>query len=277
MLLDTLETLRQTQAQLVHAEKMAGLGQLTAGIAHEINNPITFILGMIAPLRQNIQEVIHKEVIHQEAIHNVHPLDKLPTTEQSLDTLVGEIDVFLGSIETGAVRIANLVQNLKTFARVDEYGFKLTDIHADLDATLQMLHYQYDGRITICKQYSTEVTPFFCIPGQMNQVFMHILTNALQAIPDTGSITIATALVQEQSSLCVHIVITDTGVGMSEENQRRAFEPFYSTKDVGKAKGLGLTIAFGIVEYHGGTIRIASTPQVGTTVTISVPFRKTSP
>lgn len=257
----TLEELRNTQEQLVESEKMASLGQLTAGIAHEINNPINFVTSTISPLKRDIEEL-------RKFFENDNGMQGKPVKNNSSESkfLFKEIAQLLEGIEEGAKRTKNIVLGLRNFSRLDEESFKKTDLHDGLDNTLMLLNSKLKGKIDINKKYG-KIPLVECLPGKINQVFMNILSNAIQAIENKGKISIITRLENKM----VKVKITDTGHGMTKEVQKRIFEPFFTTKDVGIGTGLGLSISYGIIEKHGGTIEVESEHEKGTTFVISLP------
>lgn len=277
------DTLKAAQSQLVHAEKMAGLGQLTAGVAHEINNPVTFITGALSPLQRDINDLL--DVIRaymtlqpandeqRAAFAHIEALKR----DISFDEILPEIQAFLRSMGDGAARITEIVKGLRIFSRLDEDVLKKANLHEGLEATLVILRSQYKDRIEIIRDYST-IPDVDCYPGQINQVLMNLLSNAVQAIEGTGIIRITTSVATtDVEGESVQISISDTGCGMSAEVQKRIFEPFFTTKDVGKGTGLGLSIAFGIIEKHYGAIAVTSkvgSVVHGTTFTIMLPVQQ---
>jgi predicted ATPase/signal transduction histidine kinase len=270
----TLSQLQKAQIQLVESEKMASLGQLTAGIAHEINNPVNFIMAGIRTMRRNMEELSELwEAYSQLDMDNAANL--LPEIIEKRDDYeveenVEEIFELAESIERGAVRTAEIVRGLRLFSRLDEGDFKRIDLHETLDASLLMLRNQYRNRIEIVKQYGN-IPAVECLPGKLNQVFMNLLANAIQAIEERGTITISTTKLLEDH---IEVSISDTGSGISEEQQKRIFDPFYTTKDVGQGTGLGLSITHGIIEQHQGTIRLESKPDHGSTFFIHLPIKQ---
>jgi signal transduction histidine kinase len=280
----TLAQLKQAQQQLVQNEKMAGLGQLTAGIAHEINNPVTFISGAIKPLRRNLDDVLQVLAVYEQIsertsveeihsiMHRVHQMKQ----ELELDELLSETRDLLKSMDSGASRIAEIVKGLRNFSRLDEHDLKTVDIHEGIDSTLTILRSQYKDHIEIVRQYG-DLPLIECYAGQLNQVFMNIIANAIQAIETTGTITIATSLksTKERQQYAV-ISIRDTGKGIPPDVQQRIFEPFFTTKDVGKGTGLGLSISFSIIDKHNGTITVNSEVGKGTEFVITLPVKHSS-
>lgn len=254
-----LNRLKSTQAQLVNAEKMASLGQLTAGIAHEINNPINFVSGNIYPLKTDFQDL--KEVLGKyQAIADSD--DKLAAIEEAeklaedvdISYLYEEMEALIEGIEEGANRTRNIVVGLRNFSRLDEDSAKPADIHSGLDATLVLLKNKTKNRIKIVRNYDDSIGEIECYPGKLNQVFMNLLSNAIEAIQDKGIITITT----ENQDEHILVKIKDSGLGMTNEVQERIFEPFFTTKDVGQGIGLGLSITYGIIEQHNGKIFVNS-------------------
>ena len=280
----TLEQLQQTQAQLIQAEKMSGLGQMTAGIAHEINNPMGFIEGNLEHLSDYTQSLLKAISLYQAA-----DLDDNPTLQSALrklDLAYIEQDLpgLLKSMNTGVQRVNDIVKGLRNFSRLDEAEQKAVDIHEGLDNTLMILNH----RITDCndlasvyldKQYGS-IPLFTCYANQLNQVFMNILNNAIDALEDRRQrycldpttdrpeISIKTQIQNDQ----LQVVIADNGAGIAAESQDHIFEPFFTTKPVGKGTGLGMAISYQIItDTHNGNISIASEQDSGTTVTILLP------
>jgi signal transduction histidine kinase len=266
-----LEDLKNAQMQLIQSEKMASLGQLTAGIAHEINNPINFVSANIGPLKQDFEEIqmlIEKyESLHQSNNLNV-ALEQVKQLSQEIDVkyLLEEIKALLTGIEEGAKRTKEIVVGLRNFSRLDESEKKLANIHEGLDSTLMLLRHKLKNRITIEREYG-QLPLIECYPGKLNQVFMNILTNAIQAIPGEGSIWIKTW--EKKNSVCISI--RDTGTGMEKAVKERIFDPFFTTKEVGYGTGLGLSISYGIIQKHNGRIEVNSEPGKGTEFIIILP------
>jgi len=268
----TLENLKLTQDQLIQSEKLASVGQLTAGIAHELNNPVNFISGNVKPLKRDLDDIF--EILEKyEAIINEHDLGKdfqdVESLKENLNfkLLTTEIKKLLEGISEGAHRSSDIVKGLRSFSRLDDDKFQNTDLHDGLDSTLILLYNKTKGRINIHKEYG-ELPQVECLPSKINQVFMNLLTNSIQAIDGKGDISIETI----SSGIGVKIVIRDTGTGMSAEVKKHIFEPFYTTKDVGSGTGLGLSISYGIIEKHNGNLDVISEPGKGTEFIISLPI-----
>lgn len=274
-----LSELKQTQSQLVNSEKMASLGQLTAGIAHEINNPINFVVSNIKPLKRDIED-IYELVKMYEGINQKEDID---TKIQNINKYRGEIDYtyikeeienLLKGIEDGAVRTADIVKGLRVFSRLDENDLKRTNITEGINSTLTLLNPEITGAsIELVKNFK-HIPEIECYPGKLNQVFMNIFNNAIFAIKenkertDKGKLTITTT----SDDVNVYLTIKDNGTGMTEEVKAKIFEPFFTTKAVGKGTGLGLSITFSIIRDHNGRIDINSEYGVGSEFIITLPI-----
>lgn len=274
----TLHQLQTTQAQLINSEKMASLGQLSAGIAHEINNPITFISSGVEALNQNIADiltVINKyDEINTENVEEKAEEIKILKEDVFYDELIGETTELLKAVESGAKRTAEIVKGLRIFSRLDKDVLHTADVHELIEATLIILKDQYKYRIEVKKDYQA-IRQIECYPGKLNQVFMNILSNAVHAIEDKGYIYISTTTkLSEGDDHMIVVSIRDTGGGMSKEIQEQIFEPFYTTKDVGKGTGLGLSISKDIIEKHHGTIDVKSELGEGTSFLITLPIKQ---
>ncbi len=268
----TLDKLRKAQRKLIESEKMASLGQLTAGIAHEINNPINFVSANISPLKTGIAELrqvldAYREAasgdMDQNRISNARELGK----KYDLDYLITELDQLLNGISEGANRTKEIVSGLKNFSRLNEQELRRADIHEGIESTLILLRNQYRDRITITRDYDKDLEVIECYPGLLNQVFMNILTNAIQSIEDKGHILIKT----RKSRTKAIIWIEDSGRGIPGKYLNKIFDPFFTTKDVGEGTGLGLSISYGIIQKHKGNIRVRSKVDQGTVFKISLP------
>jgi signal transduction histidine kinase len=279
----TLDHLKETQGQLVEAEKMASLGQLTAGIAHEINNPINFVTSNVSPLKRDFDDLIEIVDAYEKALQEDDPKAAYEQVQElrkelDYDFLTDEIQSLINGIKDGANRTAEIVRGLRTFSRLDEDDVKMADIHEGLDSTLTLLNNKIRDKIEVVKDYHS-LPEISCYPGKMNQLFMNILSNAIQAIEmriqklydeTPGKITIQT----RQSGKNMVLTIADNGIGMTEDVRKRIFEPFFTTKEVGEGTGLGLSIVFKIIEKHHGNISVMSDPGKGTTFTITLPLQQ---
>jgi len=274
----TLSELKQTQSQLVNAEKMASLGQLTAGIAHEINNPINFVVSNVKPLKRDIEDIY--ELVHKyETINKNDNFDEqiaeINTYKSEIDYtyIKEEIGYLLKGIEDGAIRTADIVRGLRVFSRLDENDLKRTNIIEGINSTLTLLNPEISGSMELIKNFSyfPEVE---CFPEKLNQVFMNILNNAIFAIKENkdrkekGQLVITTSNNQSH----VFISIKDNGIGMTNEVKEKIFEPFFTTKAVGKGTGLGMSITFSIISDHRGTIQLHTEYGKGSEFIIALPI-----
>lgn len=273
----TVENLKLAQSQLVQSEKMASVGVLTAGIAHELNNPINYMSGNVYPLKQDLDEVFsllkkYDEVIEAHALSELFEEVNALKKEMDFSYLIQEIDSLLKGIEEGANRSSEIIKGLRSFSRLDDEACVLYDIHEGIDSSLVLLQNNIkDNKITVRKDYG-DFVDLECYPSKFNQVIMNILTNSIQAMKNGGELFIQTV----SSAIGVKIIIKDNGSGMTPEVKKHIFEPFYTTKEVGKGTGLGLSISYGIIEKHNGHIDVISEPGKGTEFIISLPRTQSS-
>jgi len=254
--LDSAHTqLQETQSQLVQSEKMAALGHLVAGIAHEINNPV----GAVNSAADVSNRAIHKIKETLGASHTLDDIQDNKPFRRVLKILEDNNQV----IATASHRITKLVMGLKNFARLDEAEFQKSDIHEGIDSTLTLVQHELKNRISVNKQYG-DIPQIYCYPNQLNQVFMNLLVNAARAIEDQGMIQIKTSA----DKTAVYIEIADTGRGIPSENLNRIFEPGFTTKGAGVGTGLGLSISYNIIQKHGGKIEVESAVGKGTTFVV---------
>ncbi|HEY4327471.1 MAG TPA: 7TM diverse intracellular signaling domain-containing protein [Mucilaginibacter sp.] len=275
----TLEDLKQTQTQLVESEKMASLGQLTAGIAHEINNPINFVTSNIKPLKRDIGIMLDAfNVIENVSVSDAPAADKQRQIKEykeevDFDYLTSEIDHLIRGINEGAQRTAEIVKGLKIFSRLDEDDLKRTNINEGLESTMVIANNLLNNKIKVVKEYGN-LPPAECYPGKLNQVFLNIISNAVYAVQKKfgentdGEIIIKTTHTDENIS----ITIKDNGTGMDTDTQKKIFEPFFTTKDVGEGTGLGLSIVYNTIKKHSGQIIVHSVPGEGTEFILEIPI-----
>jgi hypothetical protein len=268
----TLNHLKETQAQLVDAEKMASLGQLTAGIAHEINNPINFVSANVNPLRRDFQDIL--EVLgkyeHLDPDHDIRKqLKEIEKYKEQIDMkfIPEEIMSLLQGIEHGASRTAEIVKGLKNFSRLDESDIKDADVNEGIESTLTLLKHTFPPNLKL-ETYFAPLGMIECYPGKLNQVFMNVLNNGIQAMAKMEREEHVLSIQTLEENQQVVIKIKDTGIGMTPEVKAKVFEPFFTTKDVGEGTGLGMSIVFKIIESHHGKIELESKPGQGTLVTI---------
>jgi signal transduction histidine kinase len=266
---ETNARLERLQAQIVQSEKMASLGQLAAGIAHELNNPSGFIYGNMQMLGECVRG-LERLLAFYEGVR-LTPEDETAALalkdEVDYEHTLGDLHSIIADSREGAERVRDVVQNLRTFSRLDEAEFKKVDIHDGLDSTLRLLsRYFTSGTITLRREYG-RLPPVDCYAGQLNQVWMNLLANAAHAVKGGGSVSVET----ESRGESVVVRVRDTGCGIAPENLPRIFDPFFTTKPVGEGTGLGLSVTYGIVERHGGRIEVESRPGAGTVFTVTIP------
>ena len=301
-LAQALHDLKQTESRMIQSEKMSSLGQMVAGIAHEINNPVNFISGNLIHAGSYIQEILQLIGLYQK--HYPQPIGEIEdfTEDIDLDFLIEDLPKLLNSMEMGAERIRKIVLSLRNFSRLDEADMKPVDIHEGIDNTLLILHNRIKASahhpgVQVIKDY-TPLPSVECYAGQLNQVFMNVISNALDALEQISeaeiqqgkmpTLTISTQLVDPQpnvdKSCCelsaAHLVvrIRDNGIGMNQEVLKHLFDPFFTTKPVGKGTGLGLSISYQIVvEKHGGVLKCDSAPGEGSEFWIEIPVIQEHP
>jgi signal transduction histidine kinase len=271
----SIDHLMATQKQLVDNEKMASLGQLTAGVAHEINNPINFVSSNIAPLRLDFNELFLLLNKYEEVLNNPTPaqLKELNNFKQeiNLDFIKEEIPLLLNGIEDGANRTTEIVNSLRTFSSTDEMVLKTEDINKSILNNLLILRSTIPYYIEI-KPVFDKLEPLNCYPGKINQLIINLISNSIYAIKAKQQHSEESVMIiTKDHPDHISIEITDTGIGMSDETRQRIFEPFFTTKGIGEGTGLGLSIVFGIIEKHRGTIEVISSPGNGATFMVSLP------
>jgi signal transduction histidine kinase len=288
-LAQALRELQQAQAQLVQSEKMSSLGQLVAGVAHEINNPVSFIYGNLTHVNAYIQDLFDLIQLYQESYPQPGEAIQSLLEDIELDFIKEDLPKILASMKMGADRITQIVQSLRRFSRLDEAEMKWADLHEGLDSTLLILSHNLSAksprpRIEVIRDYG-DLPMVQCYPGQLNQVFMNILSNAIDAIDDNNKerspediknhpnrIRIRTEVSDNENAI---VRIIDNGPGMTEEVCYHLFEPFFTTKPVGQGTGLGLSISYKIVvEKHHGQLQCFSSPGQGAEFVISIPIQQ---
>jgi len=288
-----LKNLQEAQFKLIQTEKMSSLGQLVAGVAHEINNPVNFISGNLIHTGAYTRDLLELVEIYQQQYPNPTPEVQAKLKDIDLDFISEDLPKILKSMNMGAERISQIVLSLRNFSRLDEAEMKSVDIHQGIDSTLMILDSRLKQKadfsgIKLIKEYGN-LPLVECWAGQLNQVFMNILSNAIDVLSDAGNqkrlkknasdsaflptIRIRTELL---SSNCVCVRIADNGTGMTENVKKRLFDPFFTTKPVGQGTGLGLSICYQIVDKHQGSLRCVSAPGEGTEFWIEVPVRQQS-
>ncbi|MBD2455108.1 HAMP domain-containing protein [Nostoc sp. FACHB-87] len=279
---NTLNALKQTQAQLIQTEKMSSLGQLVAGVAHEINNPVTFIYGNVGHAENYVNDILNLIQLYQQSYPypEAHIQDVME--EVDIEYILQDLPKILTSMKVGAERIHQIVLSLRIFSRLDEAEFKSANVHDGIDSTLLILRHRLKAQshrpeIQVIKDYC-EMPEIKCFAGQLNQVFMNILANAIDAVEEAWEKSLCSQPIIRISSECdqenIRIHIADNGTGIPQEIQRRLFDPFFTTKPIGKGTGLGLSISYQIVnEKHRGSLQCISLPGTGTEFVITIPIR----
>jgi len=273
---EAYEKLNQMQAQLIQSEKLASLGQLSAGVAHELNNPIGFVHSNLGTLDEYVQDLknllIKYSKLEQllasnrpctELLKQIHELKR----EIDLSHILEDFDKLITESKEGTHRVKNIVQNLKNFSYMDKGELQLADINQGIESTLNIIQNELKYRAEVIKEYGS-IPKIECFPQQLNQVFMNLLVNAAQAIETKGAIRIKTY----QRNKEVVVEISDNGVGILDENLKHIFEPFFTTKEVGKGTGLGLSVVYGIIQNHKGKIEVESEVNKGSTFRVILPL-----
>ena len=255
----TVDDLKKSQAQLIQSEKMAALGVLVAGVAHDINNNINFVSSAIPPITRLIQQLAKLSTGSDQSVANKNTI--------KADEITAEILELLESAEEGVRRTSRIVDDLTTFSRPGSGRFLSVNVHDELDKILRFLQVEFKDRVTIRKEYAENLPFAVCLPDQMSQVYTNILLNASQAIKDEGIIQIKTWL----EDTLIHIRFRDNGRGIAPELVEKVFDPFFTTKDVGQGVGLGMSISFSIMKNNNGTIDVGSRVDAGTDVLLCLP------
>ncbi|RMF66461.1 MAG: sensor histidine kinase [Cyanobacteria bacterium J069] len=281
----TLQQLQQAQMKLIESEKMSALGTLVAGIAHEINNPVSFVHGNVSHIQSYVQELLRLIAAYQDTYPIPAPSIQAVLEEIDLEFLQEDVTKVLQSMQMGTKRISDIVRSLRTFSRLDEADFKSVDLHEGLESTLMILQHRLKAcgnlpKIEIVKDFG-QLPLVECYPGKLNQVFMNLIANAIDAVQDcyrqakepkpTPKITLKTSQIGEL--VAIHVI--DNGVGIPDHARPRLFNPFFTTKPVGYGVGLGLSISYQIVtEQHRGQLTYHSRLNQGTEFVVRIPRRQ---
>jgi len=267
--------LESAKSQLLQSEKLASIGQLAAGVAHEINNPVGFINSNLGSLGRYLEDLFRlldtyeKEVAKMGSESELQAIVQLKN-EIDMEYLRDDIAELMAESQEGVSRVKQIVQDLKDFSHVNESDWQHADIHSGIDSTLNVARNEIKYKAEVIKEYGS-IPQIECMPSQLNQVFMNLIVNAAHAIKDKGLITIRSGEAADK----IWVSVEDNGQGMSDEVKGHIFEPFYTTKDVGKGTGLGLSLSYGIIEKHGGSIEVESECGVGTCFTVWLPVHQT--
>ena len=268
-----IKKLEEAQSQLLQSEKMAAIGQLAAGVAHEINNPVGFIKSNMSSLQKytaGLVQLLEAYIKAEPQLdQNSADMQAIKATKEQIDFeyLVEDIDDLMHESMDGVDRVSKIVKDLKDFSHVDQGDWQYEDLHRCIDSTLNVAWNELKYKAEINKQYG-DIPQVFCMGSQLNQVFLNLLVNAAHAIDNRGTISITTAREEDR----VRITVSDTGCGMNDEQLRRVFEQFFTTKPVGKGTGLGMSLSYGIIDKHDGKIEVESTEGEGTTFNIWLPI-----
>ena len=266
----TYMELAASQSMIIHQEKMASIGQLAAGVAHEINNPIGFISSNLTTFREYVDDLrSYVRDIEKGAASRGKKMRELLAglnKQYDIDFILDDTDDLINESKEGAERIRHIVQNLRNFSRIDDEGWQQADINELIDSTLNIVWNELKYKAEVRKNYG-ELRQIYCNAQELNQVFMNILINGAQAIEEQGVITIST----RQNGDVVKVSISDTGCGINQDHLSRLFDPFFTTKEAGKGTGLGLSISYDIVKKHKGHIEVDSEVGKGTTFLVYLP------
>ena len=267
--------LSDAQSKLIQSEKLASIGQLAAGVAHEINNPIGFIFSNFGTLEQYLEDLFQMLDAYEQAEASVSDgasLARIRSLKADLDIdyLKEDIPNLMRESRDGIQRVRKIVQDLKDFSRVDaRQEWESVDLHAGIDSTLNIVNNEIKYKADVVKHYGA-LPEIQCLPSELNQVFMNLLVNAAHAITaERGTITISTGVEGPN----VWVEVADTGAGIAQENLKRIFDPFFTTKPVGKGTGLGLSLSYGIVQKHSGRMEVHSELGVGTRFRVTLPIK----
>jgi two-component system, NtrC family, sensor kinase len=277
------EKVKEQTTLLIHSEKMTTIGIMAAGVAHEINNPISYVKGNMSAISKYIPSItklikkyedLSRRVQEKNQYNSQLAAIKELRKDHKIDFILEDITGLANESLEGADRIKNIVNDLSIFARVDDSELTRVNINDSLDITLNIIKNEIKYNVKIIKNYG--VLPLaLCFPGKISQIFMNVLVNAGQAIKEQGAITITTSHInnrQQDTEDMIEIIISDTGCGIEKQNLTKIFNPFYTTKPIGKGTGLGLSITYDLINAHGGTITAKSEIGIGSSFTIKLPI-----
>jgi signal transduction histidine kinase len=268
-----MRELQEAEGQLIQSEKMAAIGQVVAGVAHEINNNINFISGALPSMDRAIADIRRLTDTFNAAClePTVERLQEVKAVQKELgdNEIFKALGILMTNIHEGVNRTTRIIADLRSFSRADEHGYKVIDLHSSIDSTITFLNKDHLQHVAIIKNYG-EIPPVSCLPDRLNQVFLNIMNNALYAMaPRGGTLTITTFQQEAQ----IHICFSDTGTGISKEVLPKIFDPFYTNKDIGEGSGIGLAISYKIIEQHGGHIEVTSEEGKGSNFELVLPVK----
>ena len=270
------QELKQAQSKMVQTAKLAGLGEMVAGVAHEINNPLSFVSNNVAVMQRDLGEVTQLLAMYRDAEALILPVE--PSTVETIQNFRDQMDMdytlenmpgLLNRTRDGLRRIQQIVKDLRLFARLDESDLNEVDLNAGMESTLNIVAGHAKKKQIRLKIQSTPLPLVTCYPAKINQVVLNLVSNAIDASPEDGTVTVRTAV----EALGVRIEVEDNGTGIEPAVRDKIFDPFFTTKPIGVGTGLGLSISYGIIQDHGGTIEVDSEVGVGTTFRIHLPLK----
>jgi len=272
----TVKELSSTQQQLIQSEKMASIGQLAAGVAHEINNPIGYSISNLAMLSEYVDSLLMLDDLVLTNLPSIAPHDIAQAFQQlrkqeDIDYIRGDIKSMLAETDKGLNRVKEIVSNLNKVSHSGSLDKEPCDINALIDESLKVVWNELKYCLTVSKHFKP-VPKVYCHPGEINQVLLNLFLNAAHATKDKGVLDISTGIVKREGKGYLMIEISDHGVGMPQEIINKIFDPFFTTKPVGVGTGLGLSVSFGIIEKHQGKLEVTSKENEGTTFTIYLPY-----
>ena len=272
----TVKELRATQQQLIQSEKMASIGQLAAGVAHEINNPIGYSISNLAMLSEYVDSLLMLDDLvltnlPSIASHDIAQAYQQLRKQEDIDYIRGDIKSMLAETDKGLNRVKEIVSNLNKVSHSGSFEKEPCDINALIDESLKVVWNELKYCLTVSKHFK-QLPKVYCHPGEINQVLLNLFLNAAHATKDKGVLDISTGIVKREGKGYLMIEISDHGVGMPQEIINKIFDPFFTTKPVGVGTGLGLSVSFGIIEKHQGKLEVTSKENEGTTFTIYLPY-----
>lgn len=271
------QKLEAAQNQLLQSEKMAAIGQLAAGVAHEINNPIGFISSNLQSLQDYSNKLLqltdfYEKVVQKIASDKLYQVQRQKWQQLQYEFIKADLPELLNETCEGVERVAAIVRNLKSFSHVDDSEWQYANLITGLENTIKIANNQLKYKVQLHRDFPENLPEVYCQPMQLNQVFLNLLVNAAQAIEEQGDVYLSATADDNE----LRLAFRDTGCGIAPENLKRLFEPFFTTKPVGSGTGLGLSLSWSIVQKHHGRIEVSSTVGVGTTFTVILPLRTTT-